>query len=174
MNFPPVIGWRSRLAKEAASGHGIDALPEILIEIKEHYVGDDAGLRTAVDEMYDCAERHLCPQHKSETVAVIFDGTFPESLLDKAVVDEDRQAEIGRLAKLQPLEYARERKNAAKGFGVGVTALDVAVKTARARNADAIASGQGRPIEFKQIEQWPHPSKARRFWPSYPALSKRT
>ena len=157
MNFPPVIGWRSRLAKEAASGHGIDALPEILIEIKEHYVGDDAGLRTAVDEMYDCAERHLCPQHKIETVAVIFDGIFPETLLDKAVVDEDRQAEIGRLAKLQPLEYARERKNAAKGFGVGVTALDVAVKTARARNADAIAGGQGRPIEFKQIEQWPHP-----------------
>src|SRR6516165_9400381 len=102
MNFPPVIGWRSRLAKEAASGHGIDALPEILIEIKEHYVGDDAGLIAALEEMYNCAERHLCPQHKIETVAAIFDGIFPEALLDKPVVDLDWQAEIDRLAKLQP------------------------------------------------------------------------
>ena len=63
--------------------------------------------------------------------------------------------EIRRLAKLTPLEYARARDSAAKNLGIGVGALDTAVKVARRRNAETIATGQGRRVELHQVEPWP-------------------
>jgi hypothetical protein len=44
--------------------------------------------------------------------------------------------EIRRLAKLPPLEYARERTPAAEKLNIGLGALDTAVKAARRRNAE--------------------------------------
>ena len=64
------------------------------------------------------------------------------------------EAEIKRLASLRPLDYQRERRVAAKKLGIGVVALDAAVKRARGAHTEPVA-GQGRPIELVQIVPWP-------------------
>jgi putative DNA primase/helicase len=156
VKFPLVIAWQIRLAKETASGRGIDALQEILAEIKAHYVSDDIGLMVALDEMRDCAERHLCPQHDFETVAAIFDAICPapNASLDKVAVNQDQQVEICRLAVLPLLQYERERKAAAERLGIDrLSVLDQAVKAARPPET----KGQGRPFALPGIEPWPAP-----------------
>jgi len=62
-------------------------------------------------------------------------------------------AEIRRLAKLGALQYARERKPAAKALGISVGTLDAAVKAERAQNI--AATGQGRPVKLPHVELWP-------------------
>lgn len=75
-----------------------------------------------------------------------------------APVIRDRQAdelEIKRLAKLSPLDYAREREKAAAGLALGVTVLDRLVRNSAEKQAPA--TGQGRPISFPEVEPWPKP-----------------
>jgi putative DNA primase/helicase len=64
-------------------------------------------------------------------------------------------AEIKRLAGLEALQYARERKAAAKALGIGVSVLDSAVKVERAQNI--MATGQGRPVKLHHVEPWSYP-----------------
>lgn len=61
-------------------------------------------------------------------------------------------AEIARLARLPPVEYDRERTEAAKRLGVRATTLDDEVKVRRGGGAEA--KGQGRTFEVPKIEPW--------------------
>jgi len=63
--------------------------------------------------------------------------------------------EIERLLKLSRFDYARQRKAAAKKLGIGVNALDAEIKAARSQNTEGTVTGQGRPVEFPQVEPWP-------------------
>jgi putative DNA primase/helicase len=67
----------------------------------------------------------------------------------KPLCDDDQ---IKQLSKLSPLDYARMRKPVAKILGIGVGALDAAVKSEHAQDAP---TGQGRPVEFDLVDPWP-------------------
>jgi putative DNA primase/helicase len=60
-----------------------------------------------------------------------------------------------RLARLPPIEYGRQRKQAAERLGCPVAILDKAVTAERA-SGGAVAR-QGRPIELHEPEPWPEP-----------------
>jgi Protein of unknown function (DUF3631) len=68
----------------------------------------------------------------------------------KSASDEQLKATIARLAELDPLEYDKQRPDAARALGVSRGALDKAVKEARACRSDT--KGQGRPLELPLIE----------------------
>jgi hypothetical protein len=144
--------WQAELARETHEGRGIDALRRILSAIKGELEDDEAGLLAAVDEMRDCAERHLTA-HDSETVDAIFRAVFPtlNGSLDAVAINLDAEQEIHRLASLPPIQYERERKAAAERLGMRAGALDTAVKAAQ----PAENKGQGRPVELSVIEPWP-------------------
>src|SRR5262245_47197979 len=76
-------------------------------------------------------------------------------MLDAVAIEQDEKAEIARLAALNPLQYDRQRSRAAEELGVSVSALDKAVKEAKASEADT--KGQGRPLELPDIEPWDQP-----------------
>ena len=75
---------------------------------------------------------------------------------DPASADE---IEITRLAKLQPLEYERERKAAADRLDVRASILDRLVRDERARMGldGGDDDKQGHAIEFPDPEPWPEP-----------------
>src|SRR5262249_32192070 len=81
--------------------------------------------------------------------------TPQEPLRNDDEMSANADAEIKRLAGLGALQYARERKAAAKAIGIGVGALDSAVKAERAQNI--ATTGQGRPVELHHVEPWSHP-----------------
>jgi putative DNA primase/helicase len=60
-------------------------------------------------------------------------------------------AEIARLASLSQLDYARERKVAAKQLGCTMAILDRLVKAARGDEA----TGQGRSLDLTEPSPWP-------------------
>jgi putative DNA primase/helicase len=66
--------------------------------------------------------------------------------------DAAAQAEIGRLSKLTPLAYARERDAAAARIGIAVGPLNDLVKRERGEE-----TGQGKPIELPDPEPWDEP-----------------
>jgi putative DNA primase/helicase len=72
--------------------------------------------------------------------------------LDAVAIEQDEKATIAGLAKLSPLQYDRQRSRAAEELGVSVSALDKAVKGAKASDADT--KGQGRPLELPDVEPW--------------------
>jgi hypothetical protein len=72
----PIEQWQIELAREGHEGRGIDALNRILLDVKSQFAGSDADLLAAVDEIRDCAERHLV-QHEPKTVDAIFRAVFP-------------------------------------------------------------------------------------------------
>jgi len=70
--------------------------------------------------------------------------------------DEDAEinGEIERLTKLSPVQYDRERKDAARKLGFErLGTLDRVVEAARSKNSDT--RGQGRPLEFPGIKPCP-------------------
>jgi putative DNA primase/helicase len=69
------------------------------------------------------------------------------------ILDDD--AEIARLARLKPLAFEREVKAAAKQLGCRVALLRKLVATARGDGNGN--NGQGKPLEFPEIEPWPNP-----------------
>ena len=153
--LPPIVAWQVELAREMAAGRGIDALREILTHIKEHFASDEPGLLSAIDEMRECAARHLSPPHEYQTVEAIFDAVFPtlNSTLDAAIINQDVDAEIQRLAKLGRFQYERERIAIAARLGIRASALDAAIKAARPQDT----KGQGRAFELETIEPWAEP-----------------
>src|SRR5437764_4419265 len=67
---------------------------------------------------------------------------------------ENDGLEIKRLASLARLHYQRERKPASIRLGIGLSALDSAVKEERGRAEDSDTKGQGRPLELFEPEPW--------------------
>lgn len=65
----------------------------------------------------------------------------------------DEQAELIRLAALSPLEYDRQRGDAAKALGIRPVTLDKAVKGLQAEQAEADSTGGF----FEPVEPWPDP-----------------
>ena len=145
---------QSRLAVEAHNGRGIDALHSILLAIRERFAGDETGLLAAIDEMRDCADRHLT-EHNCETVEAIFSAVFPSlnSDLDAIAVNLDADKEIQRLAALSFVQYEQDRIQAARRLGMRTSALDVAVRAIRPAETKA----QGRAFALPSIEPWPSP-----------------
>jgi hypothetical protein len=144
--------WQAELAREARESHGLDTLRRILEVIKGEFGNDDVGLLAAVDEMRDCAGRHLTA-HDAETVDAIFRAVFPtlNGALDEVTINLDAEQEIQRLASLPLVQYERERKGAAERLAIRASVLDAAVKAAR----PVENKGQGRPVELSAIEPWP-------------------
>jgi hypothetical protein len=82
----------------------------------------------------------------------------PEPEAPATGIDEAAEAaEIERLAKLSPLQYERERVEAAKRLGVRAGILDrlVAAERERLGLAGAGRDKQGRPIELSEPVPWP-------------------
>lgn len=67
------------------------------------------------------------------------------------------EAEISRLAKLNQIEYERERKNAAERLNVRALILDRLVAVERAKFCDD--GKQGRALSLPEPEPWPDPVK---------------
>ena len=72
-----------------------------------------------------------------------------------AITPADDDAEISRLAKLNPIEYERQRKDSAKRLGMRESILDKVV--AAAKGGANEKPGQGKPLAFPELEQWPTP-----------------
>jgi putative DNA primase/helicase len=70
-----------------------------------------------------------------------------------SVSEEDADREIRRLASLSPIQYERERNDAAKRLGMRTTILDRVVKSLP--QANETSKGQGRPFEIPDTEPWP-------------------
>jgi putative DNA primase/helicase len=68
-------------------------------------------------------------------------------------IAHDEDAKLKRLASLNPLRYARERKAAAEELGISLAALDKAVKDFKATDSDT--KGQGRALELPETDPWP-------------------
>lgn len=66
-----------------------------------------------------------------------------------------RAAELDRLAALDPITYDNEREAAAEALGCRTSTLDKEVE--RRRKGDAGAGLQGRAVELRDADPWPHP-----------------
>ena len=154
-----ISNWQGRIASAAARGGGLDEYQGALNWAKQDVLPDNGLCENAKKEIGEAAERHLAHVHGAEVLDAIYFRIFPEeavtnNTLDALTNDIDNTNEIMRLAKLEHLQYALQRKEKAGELGIGVGALDAAVKAARAENGHT--KGQGRPIEFTNIEPWPN------------------
>jgi hypothetical protein len=80
---------------------------------------------------------------------------YPHNVFDLEAEHEREQlspeaSEIRRAAELSPIEYDHQRETLAETLGIRVGTLDKEVAKVRKSSA----SGQGRPIEFNEIEPW--------------------
>jgi putative DNA primase/helicase len=77
----------------------------------------------------------------------------------RALTDEptDDDIEIGRLARLSPIEYERDRKVAAEQMGVRTTILDRLVAVER-DNIDGDGAKQGRGLTLPEPQPWHEPT----------------
>jgi hypothetical protein len=164
VELPPLLRWQTRLAREVAAGKGLNALSEILAEIKAAQVDNEADL---LDAMRKCADRHLTPPHDVEVVDAVFDAVFhhdgaSEDLsgspdlnrkLDATTINNDAETEIQRLSELPIVQYERERVAVAERLGMRASALDAAVKAARPQDS----KGQGRSPSIVNAEPWGSP-----------------
>jgi hypothetical protein len=129
-----VAGWQGRIAVAGADGAGLDTFRQALAAIKKDVPADNGLLEKAKAELWDTALRHLEPAVGLGVLASIYVSVMSEPPpdtnddLDQAVLqDDDRRtvaAEIERLRKLPPIEYDRERQDAAKRLRCRVGALD--------------------------------------------------
>ena len=118
--MPPIVAWQAELAREAAAGRGIDALQLILTSIRDRYADDEAKLLDAIQEINECAHRHLRDHHDYATIELQFDAVFGsdggelQGSLDNITINNDAATEIQRLSGLPTIQYERERKAAAR------------------------------------------------------------
>jgi putative DNA primase/helicase len=85
---------------------------------------------------------------------VVPQGINLRGLVQSATGIEDAE-EIARLAQLDPLNFDREKKAASKRLGVGIGALELAVKVERRRQQEAAtAAAVAAPVP---IEPWKEP-----------------
>jgi hypothetical protein len=160
-----LLNWQGRIAISAANGGGLDVYRAALTWAKQNVPPDDGFRKKAKQEIREAARRHLVDLHGLSVIEAIYGAVFPEEAdegtasnnkLDADTIANDDRAEIKRLATLTPIEYERERKQAAEKLGINrLNALDSMVKAARAENSDT--KGQGRPLELPLIEPWPEP-----------------
>jgi hypothetical protein len=73
-------------------------------------------------------------------------------------LDAATDAELERLASLPPIQYARQREDAAKRLNVPLTWLDKAVTAERAHGK---RKGQGHELKLVEPEPWPEPVDGR-------------
>jgi hypothetical protein len=145
--------WQAEIAREAQKGRGIEALHKVLSELRKKFESDEAFLFPAIDNLHQCADRHLSESRGPEIIDAIFEAIFPgfNSDFDDATIKLDTLNEIKRLASLSLLEYERERVAAAERLGIRASILDAIVKAARAEHA----KGQGRAPSIAEAEPWP-------------------
>jgi hypothetical protein len=77
-----LLCWHGEIAREAQQGHGIDALQRILSELEKEFGADETFLSGAIDDLQQCADRHLSEKHTPETINAIFVAAFPNLYLD--------------------------------------------------------------------------------------------
>ena len=89
---------------------------------------------------------------------MINDYSTEDALDRRALADEptDDDIEIGRLARLSPIEYERDRKVAAGQMGVRTTILDRLVAVER-DNIDGDGAKQGRALSLPEPQPWHEP-----------------
>jgi hypothetical protein len=93
--------------------------------------------------------------------AHIYDQKHPEAYVQRQVEkaqgeraeDSSCDAEIKRLAELNPVQYERERKAAAERLGIRAATLDKLVQAERPDDD----TKQGRAVSFPDPELWPEP-----------------
>ena len=97
-----LLGWQGEIAREAQQGHGIDALQRILSELEKEFGADESFLSSAIDDLQQCADRHLSDKHTPETISAIFVAAFPNLYLnlDHVTIRLDAETEIRRLADI--------------------------------------------------------------------------
>jgi hypothetical protein len=137
--------WQGRIANAAAMGGGLDVYRAALNWAKQGVPPDQGVRERAKQEIREAAERHL--GDGTTVLDAIYFDIFPEDVeqgsdasasngeLDAEVFKiDDRNAtnaEIKRLAKLDPIKYDRARRDAAKQLGVRAGALDKEVNEQR-------------------------------------------
>jgi putative DNA primase/helicase len=86
---------------------------------------------------------------------MINDYSSEDALDRRALADEptDDDIAIGRLARLSPIEYERDRKVAAEQMGVRTTILDRLVAVER-DNIDGDGAKQGRALSLPEPQPW--------------------
>jgi putative DNA primase/helicase len=94
----------------------------------------------------------------AEGAAMINDYSSEDALDRRALADEptDDDIEVGRLARLSPIEYERDRKVAAEQMGVRTTILDRLVAVER-DNIDGDGAKQGRALSLPEAQPWHEP-----------------
>jgi hypothetical protein len=97
-----LLGWQGEIAREAQQGHGIDALQRILSELEKEFGADESFLSGAIDDLQQCADRHLSEKHTPETINAIFVAAFPNLYLDldHVTIRLDAETQIRRLADI--------------------------------------------------------------------------
>ena len=93
--------------------------------------------------------------------AHVYDQKHPEAYARRQVEKAQKEraeessddAEIKRLAELSPVQYERERKDAAELLGIRAAILDKLVQAERPDDD----SKQGRAVSFPEPELWPEP-----------------
>ena len=163
--------WQGQIAYAAANGGGLDVYRAALNWARQGIPPKHGVREKAKQEIREAAERHL--GDGTTVLDAIYFDIFPEdveqgsdasasnSKLDAEAVKIDDHNEtyaaIKRLAKLEPIEYGRRRKDAARTLGVTVDILDKEVSEHRKEGEkdsaalphwraepwpDAVASGQ--------------------------------
>jgi putative DNA primase/helicase len=117
-----------------------------LNELHVAYVGNSAGFRERLDAAIALA-LPLDEWTRSKEEAATGDSA--------ELSEKEAEAEIARLAKLNPLQYAREQKKATKKLGLSAGMLDKLVKAERDKGGGT--AGQGRPLELLEHEPWLEP-----------------
>src|SRR6516164_5107300 len=122
-----VAGWQGKIAAAAKTGNGLDSLKAAFNWVRLNVPPDNGRRELAKQEISEAAERHLSQTHGPDVLDAIYLSTFPEdatsnSDLDAEITKRDKAAEvtaeIERLAKLSPIQYDHERKDAAERLGI--------------------------------------------------------
>ncbi len=103
------------------------------------------------DGRYGCAAHPDDEEHRSE----IFALAGREDLKAKREARNRERNIIAELAALDPLGFARRRKEVASEWHVKESDVEKAV--AAYRKAQQNGSGQGQALSFKNVEPWPEP-----------------
>jgi hypothetical protein len=160
-----LANWQGKIAFAAENGGGLDAYRAALTWAKQEVPPNNGLCEKAKQEILETAERHLADVYGEDILNAIYFFVLPEDVtptndeLDALAQTTDANGEIGatitRIASLNAVERAIESRAAAKHFGIPVSAIETAIKDARAAPGDTRA--QGRPLELPVIEPWPEP-----------------
>lgn len=103
------------------------------------------------DGRYGCAAHQDDAEHRSE----IFALAGRDDLNAKREARNQERKTVAELAALDPLGFARKRKEIANEWGVKESDVEKAVAAHRKAQQNGVADGQG--LSFKNVEPWPQP-----------------